>query len=570
MKINFNKDGLIESIDVSKKGHDLVNCPFLNKNSGFSEEERDIFELHGIIPDSVETLEQQAHRAYLQISCKDSSLQKNIYLNSLYDRNETLCYYLMQNNIKELLPIAYTPTIGEAVENYSLQARRPKGLFISYENQDKIDEILDQRVNEDIKLIVVTDGEGVLGIGDWGIGGIDISIGKLMVYTLCGGINPSNVLPLQLDVGTNNQKLLNDPMYLGWKHPRIQGKEYDDFIAKFVSVVKKKFPGILLHWEDFGRENARKNLEKYRESICSFNDDMQGTSIMTLANVLAATKSMDVKLKDQTIVMLGAGTAGVGCIDRICDAMVREGLSIDEARKRCWLVDRQGLLQENDPQLIEFQKPYAKNKEDISNWIIPESNRIELVDVVKNINPTMLIGCSTVRGAFTKEIIKHMAEHNKGRFIVMPLSNPTSLSEATAEDLITWSEGRAIVATGSPFDPVTYHGMTYEIAQGNNAFIYPGLGLGAIACSAKMITDNMLFAAAESLSNLSPMLKNPKACLMPDLTEIKECNRTVAKAVIKQAVKDRVASLIPDTDEDLEILINKISWEPKYYKYNLI
>ena len=431
-----------------------------------------------------------------------------------------------------------------------------------------MEEILDRRVNKDIKLIVVTDGEGVLGIGDWGIGGIDISIGKLMVYTLCGGINPSNVLPLQLDVGTNNQKLLNDPMYLGWKHPRIKGKEYDDFIDKFVSVIQKKFPGALLHWEDFGRDNARKNLEKYKDKICTFNDDMQGTSIMTLSNILSATKSIKSNLKDQKVVMLGAGTAGVGCIDRICDAMVREGVSIDQARKNCWLIDRQGLLVNDDTTLVDFQKPYARERAELQDWEVTNPENITLLDVVKNVKPTMLIGCSTVRGAFTKEIVKIMAENNH-RPIIMPLSNPTSLSEATAEDLINWTDGRAIVATGSPFEPVHFNGNTYEIAQGNNAFIYPGLGLGALACEAKIITDNMLFAAAEALSDLSPMLKNPNACLMPDLTDIKECNRVVAKAVIKQAVEDKVTSVSPKTEHDYEVLINKRSWEPKYYKYNL-
>jgi len=566
MKFNYDEHGLIKSITIDKDGHNLANSSFLNKGVGFTEEEREKFNLVGIVPDSIETLEQQAHRAYLQISSKNTPLGKNIYLNSLYDRNETLCYYLLQNNIKELLPIAYTPTIGEAVENYSLQARKPKGLFISYENKDRIEEILDRRINQDIKLIVVTDGEGVLGIGDWGIGGIDISIGKLVVYTLCGGINPANVLPLQLDVGTNNSKLLNDPMYLGWKHPRISGKDYDDFIEKFVAAVKKKFPGVLLHWEDFGRDNARKNLEKYRDSICTFNDDMQGTSIMTLSNILSATKSIKSNLKAQKVVMLGAGTAGVGCIDRVCDAMAREGVSIEDARKNCWLIDRQGLLMSDDKSLVDFQKPYGRDRSEIENWDVENPDNITLEEVVRNVNPTILIGCSTVRGAFTKDIVKHMAECND-RPIIMPLSNPTSLSEATAEDLINWTDGRAIVATGSPFEPVHYKNNTYQIAQGNNAFIYPGLGLGSLACKATLITDNMLFAAAEALSNLSPMLKDPNACLMPDLTDIKECNRVVAKAVIKQAIEDKVTDVQASSDEELEVLINYASWEPKYYKY---
>ena len=444
-----NNEGDITHIETCLTGNDLLTTSKLNKGCAFTKEERDLFNLNGLLPHQVETLNQQVARMYMQYTEHHTNLGKNIYLNVLHDYNETLFYKLVSAHLEEMLPVIYTPTVGEAVQRFSLEHRRAKGLYISYGDRHRIDHILDQRVPPEVDLTVVTDGEAVLGIGDQGIGGINISIAKLMVYSLCGGINPHRFLPIQLDLGTNNPHLLNDPMYLGWRHERITGQAYDDFIDAFVQAFHRKFPHAFVHWEDVGRDNARRILTHYRDKICTFNGDMQGTGVVTLAGVLAGVSVSGIPLRSHKIVIFGAGTAGVGIADQIDDALKRAGLNDEEARSRFWLLDKPGLLT-NDMPLLSFQSTYARKKEETQHWLLREPHHISLYDVVKNVQPTILIGSSTVSGAFNEEIVKLMAQHIE-RPIIMPLSNPTSLAEAKPEDLLAWTKGLAIIATGSPF-----------------------------------------------------------------------------------------------------------------------
>ncbi len=565
-KIIRNHEDEIQYIETRLTGQALLSNPKLNKGCAFTQEEREIFNLIGLLPHQVETLEQQVARMYVQYHEHHTNLGKNIYLNVLHDYNETLFYKLISEHLEEMLPIIYTPTVGEAVQRFSLEHRKPKGLYISYCDRHQIDEILDNRLPPEVDLTVVTDGEAVLGIGDQGIGGINISNAKLMVYTLCGGINPHRVLPIQLDVGTNNSHLLNDPMYLGWRHERITGQEYDDFIDAFVQTLTKKFPNIMLHWEDVGRDNARRILSHYRDKICTLNGDMQTTGVVALSAVLAAVAANGLPLRDHRIVIMGAGTAGVGIADQIYGAMRRAGLSNEQARERLWLLDRQGLLM-NNMSLLPFQQDYARRPEEVRGWELHDPHYIGLYDVVKNLKPTILIGCSTVAGAFTEEIIKMMASHVE-RPIIMPLSNPTSLSEAKPENLIEWTEGKAIIATGSPFPDVRYQDKWYRVAQCNNALAFPGIGLGVIAAKAKLITDDMLWAATHALSECSPAKHDKMSPLLPKLSETKMVSFQVALAVAEQARKEGVTD-VPD-HVNLKEVIKKLVWEPKYYPYHKV
>ena len=561
---NRDEKGNIINIKCLVRGHNLLNTPELNKGNAFTDQEREDLDLQGALPDVIETLDEQCIRMYDQYSEFETNLEKNIFLNSLNDRNSTLFYALVSRHVKEMLPIIYTPTIGEAVETFSLQERRARGLYIDYNHRDEIDKMFENRVNEHVDLIIVTDGEGVLGIGDQGIGAIDISIGKLMVYTVCAGIDPNRVLPIVLDVGTNNQKLLDDPMYLGWRHKRLKGKEYDDFIDMFVTSVRKNLPGVYLHWEDFGRDNARKNLNRYKDQMCTFNDDMQGTGIVATANVLTASDVAGIDLKDHRVVLLGAGTAGCGITDQICDAVFHSGVDKDKARKQFWLVDRNGLLVSDQADLVEFQKPYARDRSELSDWDVKDQSNITLAEVVSHVKPTILIGCSTVHGAFTEEIVKDMCK-NCDKPIIMPLSNPTSKSEAEPKDLINWSDGKALVAAGSPFDPVDYKGRKIRISQGNNAFVFPGLGLGVIASKAKRMSDKMIIAAANSLSSCSPMRKDKDAPMLPDFDVIQEVQEKVALAVAEQARSEGLAGV--DARCDLKDEVKRHIWKPLYHKY---
>lgn len=562
-KLSYNKNNE-PYVATSLSGYALLSSAQLNKGCAFSYEEREIFQLTGLLPHQVETLEQQVARMYEQFHEHSTNLGKNIYLNVLHDYNQTLFYKLVSQHLEEMLPIIYTPTVGEAVERFSLEHRKPRGLYISYPDRHRIDEILENRLPHGVDIIVVTDGEAVLGIGDQGIGGINIAIAKLMVYTLCGGINPHRALPIQLDVGTNNETLLNDPMYLGWRHERIAGKEYDDFIEIFVNAIKRRFPQALVHWEDLGQRNARHILNLYRDKICTFNGDIQGTGVVAVACILAGIKASNIPLSDHRIVIFGAGTAGVGIADQIRLAMEQSGLSTEQALSKFWLIDKSGLVTQDSEPLLDFQKLYARNLAELSSWIRANPNSISLLDVIKNVRPTILIGCSTVTGAFTEEVVKALMEH-VARPIIMPLSNPLSKSEAAPYDLIQWTNSQAIIATGSPYPDVVYKNKLIRIAQCNNAFSFPGIGLGVIAAKAKYITYGMLWAAAQALSQCSRMPENPAEPILPKLTESKKIRRHIALAVAKRAREEGVSQIDPILD--LEHIIDNIVWEPRYYPY---
>ena len=566
-KLIKNSAGKVQYIETALTHSELLNAPKLNKGTAFTKTERATFGLIGKLPAHVETLDEQVARAYSQYKEQKTNIDKNVYLNGLHDRNETLFYKLVGEHINEMLPIIYTPTIGDAVEKFSLELRRARGLFIDYNDQDRIAEILDNRLNPEVDIILVTDGEGVLGIGDQGIGGMDIAIGKLMVYILCGGIRPLRTLPIFLDVGTNSEKLLNDPLYVGWRHKRISGKDYDQFIDKFVTAVQQKLPDAFLHWEDFGRENARKNLSRYCEKMATFNDDMQGTGATALACILAGIKATDTTFTDHRVAVLGAGTAGVGIADQIYAAMVQAGMSPTEARQRFWLVDRAGLLTSDMKALESFQKPYARAAEEVQQWQRENADHISLYDVVKNAKPTIIIGTSTVHGAFNEKIIKEMSSYTE-RPLVFPLSNPTSKSEAVPADVIKWSQGKALLATGSPFDAVEFQKKKIVIAQANNAYVFPGVGLGVIAAKATRVTDAMLRAAADALSDCAPAMHDKFAPLLPDLSGVQAVSKKIALAVAEKAREEGFAGV--ENDLDLQQRIDEIFWEPQYYSYKKI
>lgn len=554
-----DEDGKIIRIETTLCGKTLLNIPKLNKGCAFTHEERLGLNLLGTLPNYVETLDEQLERAYNQYQQSPSDLARNIYLNGLHDTNETLFYRLVSDHLEEMMPIIYTPTIGTAVETFSMENRRQRGLFISYPDKDRIGEILDNRNNENVDLIVVTDGEGVLGIGDQGVGGIHICIGKLNLYTVCARINPNRVLPIQLDVGTNNEDLLNDPMYLGWRNKRIAGKDYDDFIDAFVTAVKERFPRIFLHWEDFGRDNARRNLDRYNKSMCTFNDDIQGTGAVALAAILSGVNASGTPLKEHRFVIFGAGTAGVGIADQIAEYMIAQGIDEKTARSQFYLIDREGLLT-TESNVLDFQQPYyqdANNCKGVSS----------LADVVEHAKPTVLIGCSTATGAFSEEIVKNMASHTKHP-LIFPLSNPTSKAEATPADLLAWTEGRALIATGSPFAPVNFNGNDVRISQCNNAFIFPGLGLGVIASGASRLTKNMIRASCDALVAESPAKDDKTKPLLPDVQDIQLISLRIATAVAKQAIEDGVANI--DQDAEVEKVIFSHTWAPKYFPYKKV
>lgn len=562
-KLCRNQENEITHVETSLTGRDLLSSPKLNKGCAFTNEEREQFGIIGLLPYQVETLEQQAARMYVQFSEHHTNLGKNIYLNVLHDYNETLFYKLVSEHLEEILPIIYTPTVGEAVQRFSLEHRKTRGLYINYPDRHHMDEIINRRRPDDVNLTVVTDGQAVLGIGDQGIGGINISIGKLMVYSVCAGVNPHEVLPIQLDVGTNNPHLLNDPMYLGWRHERITSQEYDDFIDLFVNAITKKFPHVVIHWEDFGRDNARRILDRYRNQICTFNGDIQSTAVVALASVLAGVLASGIPLSEHQVVIMGAGTAGVGIADHIHEAFLREGLSETEARDRIWLVDKSGLLCA-DSELLIFQKHHAKPLEIVKGWSLENPNHIGLYDVIKNVKPSILIGCSTATGIFDERIVRLMA-HETPRPIIMPLSNPNSLSEAKPEDLLKWTNGKVLMATGSPFPKVHFEDKWFRVAQSNNALAFPGIGLGAIASKASHITDDMLWAATLALRDCSPVNQDKLAPLLPKLSESNMVSYHVALAVAEQARKDKVAQVHDQIN--FKEAIKKIIWRPRYYPY---
>ncbi|PFM49681.1 NAD-dependent malic enzyme [Bacillus cereus] len=549
------------SLETTLRGVEVLSTPLLNKGVAFTQEEREELGLKGLLPPAVLTLEEQARRAYEQFCSQPDDLLKNVYLTALHDRNEVLFYRILTDHLREMLPIVYTPTVGVAIQRYSHEYRKPRGVYLSINDPSGIEEAFANigATAENIDLVVVTDGEGILGIGDWGVGGINIAIGKLAVYTAAVGIDPSRVLPVILDVGTNREELLNNPFYIGNRHPRITGEAYDEFIDTFVQAVSKQFPKALLHWEDFSSRNARKILDKYRHDICTFNDDIQGTGAVSLAAVLSAVKASGVPLSEHRVVVFGAGTAGIGIADQVRDAMVRVGVSEEESYKRFWCIDRNGLVTDNMEDLLDFQMPYARKAAEVSEW--KQNDVIGLTEVVKHVKPTILIGTSTVAGAFKEEIIKEMASHVE-RPIILPMSNPTPLAEAKPADLIEWTEGKALVATGSPFEPVTYNGVTYVIGQSNNALIFPGLGLGTIVVRASVMTDGMFAAAAEAVASMVDT-SQPGAPILPEVEELRNISEMVAIEVAKVAVAEGVARENL-SDNDIKIAVKEAIWEPEY------
>ena len=542
---------------MSKKSYEVLNDPFLNKGTAFTKEERKELELIGLLPPQIQTIEEQAEQVYAQYKTKESLINKRRFLMEIFDTNRTLFYYLFSQHVVEFMPIVYDPVIAENIENYSeLYVNPQNAVYLSIDSPETIEESLKNATKDrEIRLIVVTDAEGILGIGDWGTNGVDISVGKLMVYTAAAGIDPKSVLPVVLDAGTNRETLLEDKLYLGNHHKRIYGDKYYEFVDKFVQTAEKLFPRLYLHFEDFGRSNAANVLHKYWKTYPVFNDDIQGTGIITLAGILGALKISGEKLTDQKYMCFGAGTAGAGIADRVYQEMLQQGLSEDEARSRFYLVDKQGLLFDDMDDLTPEQKPFARKREEFSN----ANELTNLEAAVKAVKPTILVGTSTQPNTFTETIVKEMASYT-ARPIIFPLSNPTKLAEATAENLIKWTDGKALVATGIPADPVEYNGVTYEIGQANNALIYPALGLGAIASTAKLMTNEMISKAAHSLGGIVDTTK-PGAATLPPVSKLTEFSQRVAEAVGQCALDQK---LNREDITDIKAAIEKIKWIPKY------
>lgn len=540
----------------------LIN-PLLNKGTSFTFDERTKLGLHGLIPPQISTIEQQVERRYRNFLQTPSDIGKYIFLKNLQNRNEVLFYRLALEHAEEMLPFIYTPTVGDASLEYSNIYSDVRGLYLSYELKDRMDEILAHYPIQDIEAIVVTDGSRILGLGDVGIGGMTIPIGKLSLYTLFGGIHPSKTLPIILDVGTDNAQLLADPLYIGSRHPRITGKDYDDFIDVFVKTIKKHFPKVLLQWEDFSKNHARPLLEKYKSQICSFNDDIQGTAAVALAGIFSALKASHKSLKDQKIAILGGGSAGLGIADYILHALQDLGLSQEEAYKRFFIVDIHGLLHTGQTIQDPNQKRYAQHQEQIKQWKVKNLQNITLQEVVENAHPSILLGVSAQPKVFTQQIIETMCQYCD-RPIIFPLSNPTSKAEADPKDLIAWSKGKAIVATGSPARSVEYEKKHYPIAQCNNVYIFPGVGLGIIASKARIVDDKMFLIAAEVLAEHSPILNDPTQSLFPSLKNLRSVARLVGIEIVKYAFSKDIAQV---PKQDPEALVDKNIWFPTYRSY---
>ena len=537
--------------------HDILNNPFLNKGTAFTLEERQELGLIGLLPPYVQTIEEQAAETYAQLHTKANDLEKRLFLMEIFNTNRTLFYYLFSHHLEEFNPIVYDPTIADTIEGYSNLFVNPQYAgYLDINHPEHIEETLRNAAGgRDIRLIVVTDAEEILGIGDWGANGVDISVGKLMVYTGAAGIDPATVLPLVIDAGTNRESLRNNPNYLGNRHERVRGDRYYDFIDKFVNAAEKLFPKLYLHWEDFGRSNAANILEKYRKDIPTFNDDIQGTGIVTLGGIFGSLAVTGEKLTDQVYLCFGGGTAGAGIASRVLREMVTMGLSEEDAYKRFFMVDKQGLLFDDMDDLTPEQRPFAKKRSDYPN----ADKLTDLLEVVKTVKPTILVGTSTVPNTFTKEVVEAMCE-NTERPMIFPLSNPTKLAEATAEDLIAWSDGKAFVATGIPAGTVSYKGVDYVIGQANNALIYPGLGLGMLSSEASLLTDEMIGAAAHSLSGIIDMSK-PGAPVLPPFKYVADVSIRVAEAVAKTAQKQGLARA---EETDMVKAVQNMKWYPEY------
>jgi malate dehydrogenase (oxaloacetate-decarboxylating) len=545
-------------------GYDLLNDPRLNKGTAFTEQERDAFALHGLLPPHIGTLDDQLLRRKKAFEAQPTPFAKYSYMRDLQDSNETLFYALITHNIEELLPIVYTPTVGEGCQRFSEIWRKPRGLFISYPNKHRIDQMLSDPRYDGIRCIVVSDGERILGLGDQGAGGMGIPIGKMALYTALAGVHPEHCLPILLDVGTNNKDRLNDPLYIGWLHERVRGQDYDDFVEAFVSAVKRRWPHILLQWEDFAGINAARLLDRYRDQLCTFNDDIQGTAAVTTATLLAAVNATGIPLKDQTILFLGFGSAGVGIANLMLAAIKETGLTEEQARSRFYAIDRYGLLVEGVQGIVPNQQPFVRQKSDVANWKLSNPANISLLDVVRNVKATVLVGVSGQTGAFTEDVVREMASH-VDRPVIFPLSNPTSREEATPQQLLTWTNGKALVGTGSPFPPVTINGKTIHVAQTNNSYIFPGLALGILTSKAKRVTDAMIMASAKKLAELSPTQKDKNANLLPPITDSRKISFLIAQAVGRQAIADGVAG-VPD-EKAFDAALTAYVWEPVYVPY---
>lgn len=541
-------------------GRWLLADRYLNKGTAFTVAERNAFGLHGLLPPVVENLTTQLERVSFEYEQKDTDLERHVFLRALQDRNSVLFYAFLAQNLDGLLPVVYTPTVGVACEQWSRIYRRERGLFLSWPQRDRVDELLENAVGDrEIDVVVVTDGERVLGLGDLGIGGMGIPVGKLALYTGGGGLDPSRTLPVFLDVGTNNEALLSDPLYLGWRHARVRGDDYDELVDAFVAALQRRFPNVLLQWEDFAQLHANRLLARHRDHICSFNDDIQGTAAVTVAAIVAGLVTSDVSITELRLVIVGAGSAGTGIANQAVRAMVAGGLAHDDAVARCWLVDREGLLHDGMDALLAFQQPFARAWHDVAAWDDDADGSIELLDVVERVAPHALVGVTGQPGIFTEAIIRSQAS-GVDRPIVLPLSNPTPRAEAIPADVLEWADGRALIGTGSPFGPVTVHGRTIPIAQVNNVHVFPGVGLGVVATQARAVSDAMFTAAATTIGDLAA--QNSDGGLLPPIAESRNVAREVAIAVARAAIDDGLAA--PLTDDELAARIDSTAWHPVY------
>jgi malate dehydrogenase (oxaloacetate-decarboxylating) len=552
-------------MEVGLEGIALLTDPLLNKGTAFTEAERDAFGLHGLLPPHVSTLDEQVERG-LEASRKfETELERYLFLGEIQDSNETLFYALLTRNLAELLPVVYTPTVGEGCKEYSHYWTYPRGLFLSWPHRNMIREIIAHPRYDRVEVIVVSDGERILGLGDQGAGGMGIPIGKLSLYTACAGIDPATTLPVLLDVGTDNQERLADPLYVGWRHARMRGDDYDDFVEAFVAAVADRWPHVLLQWEDFARANAGRLLERYRDRLTTFNDDIQGTAAVATGTLLAAVKVTGLPITEQRIAIVGAGSAGIGIASLLLRVMVDAGLPEAEARTRFYAVDRDGLLVEGMKGLLDFQRPFAQAPSRVAAWSREQDGKIGLLDVIRNAKPTVLIGVSAQGGIFTEAVVRTMASF-VDRPVIFPLSNPTACAEAAPQDLSDWTEGRAVIGTGSPFPPITCGGRTFRAAQTNNAYVFPGMGLGVLAVKARRVSDGMFAAAARALAESSPALADPQAGLLPPVSDLRKVAVTVAQAVAKQAREEGLCA--PFKDAALPGLIAAKMWEPVYKAYS--
>ena len=551
-------------VETTRSGYDLLNSPLLNKGTAFTEHERDLFDLHGLLPPTISTLEEQVARRLQALRQLPNDFDRYVFLRGLQDSNEVLFYALLVRNLEELLPLVYTPTVGVGCQHFSQAFRKPRGLFLSLPHQGRIKSILSHPRFDNVQAIVATDGERVLGLGDQGAGGMGISIGKLALYSACGGLHPATTLPIFLDVGTDNSDRLLDPLYIGWRHERVHGTAYDEFIEAFITAVIGRWPHALLQWEDFSRDNATRLLDRYRDRLCTFNDDIQGTAVVATGTLLAAINVTGVPMREQRVAILGAGGAGTGISSLLLRAMVEDGLSENDARRRFYLVDRDGLLIEGMEGLLPFQLSFAQPRDTIPGWRLEQAGKISLIDVIKNIRPTVLIGVSGQPGAFSEAVIRSMAT-SVAHPVIFPLSNPTSRAEATPQDLMTWTDGKAIVGTGSPFPPILKNGSFVRVDQTNNSYVFPGIGLAAIAVRATRISDAMLMAAARALAHLSPTRRNPVSNLLPPVTDARDVSMRVAEAVAMQACKEGLTE--PMSAAKIFEKIEANIWTPLYRPY---